>query len=218
MTDVKEAETTHTEGRGCARGRRPDPAKDQAILEAARDLFLEKGYSVSVDDIAERAGVVKQTVYSRFKSKEELFAATIRAGAEELVAPLIADKPGRTVRATLTEFAEQYRRILLTPARVQIMRLLIAQADQFPDLARRFYEGGPLYTFDRLAAYLGSPICSEELEIEDAELAASQFLGLIKGVEHSGVLLGIADAETELQRRKRIDASVDAFMKLYGRN
>ena len=71
---------------------------------------------------------------------------------------------------------------------------------------------------DNLAAYLGSPICSEELEIEDAELAASQFLGLIKGVEHSGVLLGIADAETELQRRKRIDTSVDAFMKLYGRN
>ena len=58
----------------------------------------------------------------------------------------------------------------------------------------------------------------DELDIDDAELAASQFLGLITGVEHSGVLLGIADAETELQRRKRIDTSVDAFMKLYGRN
>lgn len=217
MSDMTDADTTHTESRACSRGRRPDPAKDQAIMEAARDLFLEKGYSVSVDDIAERAGVVKQTVYARFKSKEELFAACIRASAEELVAPLAADKPGRTVRATLTEFAEQYRRVILAPDRIQMMRLLVAQADQFPDLARRFYEVGPLYTYGRLAAYLGSKTCERDLDIGDAELAASQFLGLLKGVEHAGALLGVEDAETELMRRKRIDASVDAFMKLYGR-
>ncbi len=79
MTAFDDAELA--EPRAGARGRRPDPSKEQAILDAAQALFLEKGYGASVDEIAERAGVVKQTVYSRFRSKEDLFAACVRAAA-----------------------------------------------------------------------------------------------------------------------------------------
>lgn len=197
------------------RGRKPDPAKDQSIIEAAQAMFLEKGYSVSLDDIAERAGVVKQTIYSRFRSKEELFAACIRTRAEELVAPLVAAVPGQSVRDTLGAFAEQYRRVALEPARIQLMRLLIAQAEQFPDLARRFYEDGPLYVHHRLAGYLEKQAGAGALLVDNADIAASQFLGLIKGVEHLGALLGISAAESELQQRGRINNTVDAFLKLY---
>lgn len=197
------------------RGRRPDPAKDRAIIKAAQTLFLDKGYGVSVDEIAERAGVVKQTVYSRFKSKEELFAACIRAGAEELVAPLSAAIPGRGVRETLTAFAEHYRRMALEPKRVQLVRVVIAEADKFPELARRFYEDGPLYIRGRLAAYLNKEVAASALRIDDTELAASQFFGLIKGVEHLGALLNVDAAEKELLQSERIAETVDAFLKLY---
>lgn len=197
------------------RGRRPDPAKDRAIIEAAQELFLDKGYGVTVDEIAERAGVVKQTVYARFKSKEELFAACIRARAEELVAPLTAAIPGRGVRDTLTAFAEHYRRVALEPKRVQLVRVVIAEADKFPDLAQRFYEDGPLYIRGRLAAYLNKEVAAGALEIDDTALAASQFFGLIKGVEHLGALLKVETAEQELLQSARITETVDAFLKLY---
>ena len=52
--------------------------KEAAILEAALTTFLAKGYdAASMDTIALTAGVSKRTVYNRFRSKEELFAATI---------------------------------------------------------------------------------------------------------------------------------------------
>ncbi|MEX0644235.1 MAG: TetR/AcrR family transcriptional regulator [Parvularculaceae bacterium] len=198
------------------RGRKPDPAKDEAILAAARELFLEKGYSASIDDIAERAGVVKQTVYARFKSKEDLFAAVIRSTAEELVAPLSGPDRDRSVRDTLTAIAEQYHRILLEPKRIQMARLMIAEAAKFPDLARRYYEVGPSYVCGRLADYLDDATASGALHVADSKLAASQLFGMIKGVEHLGALLGVSPAENELNRRRRIAAAVDAFLRLYG--
>jgi len=85
------------------RGRRPDPAKDAAILDAASALFLDRGYSVSIDDIAAAAGVSKQTVYARFASKEELFEAVVRSGADQLVGALFDAQRGLSLDAALTE-------------------------------------------------------------------------------------------------------------------
>lgn len=199
-----------------ARGRRPDPAKDEAILAAARDLFVDKGYSVSIDEIAERAGVVKQTVYARFKSKEDLFGAVIRAVADELVAPLSAPDSGRSVRDRLTAIGEQYQRVILEPKRIRMARLMIAEATSFPALARRYFESGPSYVCGRLSDYLARATERGELTIEDPTLAASQFLGLLKGVNHLGALLGVENAENDLQRKRRLAAAIDAFLKLYG--
>ena len=58
----------------------PEPAGDKAqlIICAARDAFLEKGYDgVSMDEVASRAGVGKQTVYTRYASKDALFLAVV---------------------------------------------------------------------------------------------------------------------------------------------
>ncbi|MEU7812433.1 TetR/AcrR family transcriptional regulator [Pseudonocardia sp. NPDC049154] len=59
------------------RGRTPSPAKQAAILAAATDCFLADGYAgASMDRVAERAGVSKQTVYGHFGGKESLFTAS----------------------------------------------------------------------------------------------------------------------------------------------
>lgn len=58
--------------------------KRRCILEAARALFSDNGYAAtSIDMVVERAGVSKPTVYGHFKSKDELFAAVVRAQAED---------------------------------------------------------------------------------------------------------------------------------------
>jgi AcrR family transcriptional regulator len=61
---------------------RPLPARER-VLRAAADLFYADGYGVSIDSIAERAGVAKPTVYAHFASKDALIEAVLEAAADE---------------------------------------------------------------------------------------------------------------------------------------
>src|SRR5689334_21258020 len=62
-----------------ARTAKPSPVPRRvAILEAAKNVFSEQGYELAtMDDIAERAGTTKRTVYAHFENKETLFAAMV---------------------------------------------------------------------------------------------------------------------------------------------
>ncbi|MEQ8179689.1 MAG: TetR/AcrR family transcriptional regulator C-terminal domain-containing protein [Amphiplicatus sp.] len=126
---------------------------------------------------------------------------------------LIPEAPSRD---RLTAIGEQYQRVILEPKRVRMARLTIAEATSFPDLARRYFESGPSYACGRLSDFLATATERGELKIQDAPLAASQFLGLLKGVDHLGALLGIDSAEGEPQRKRRLAAAIDTFLKLYG--
>lgn len=76
------------------RGRPRDPAADRAILDAARDLLARKGFTgTSMDEIARRAGVGKDTLYRRWKSKEELVRYLLTVLAEETVPVPNLDDP-----------------------------------------------------------------------------------------------------------------------------
>lgn len=89
------------------RGRPRDPSADRAILQAALELFVERGFEgTSIEQIAKQAGVGKLTVYRRWSSKEELLPQAI----EELVAQdvpwpsdeeIAATPPGDLVEAAL---------------------------------------------------------------------------------------------------------------------
>ncbi|MEK7265321.1 MAG: TetR/AcrR family transcriptional regulator, partial [Pseudomonadota bacterium] len=120
------------------KGRRADPSKDEAILEAASDLFTKRGYSVSIDDIAAAASVSKQTIYARYASKHDLLAAVIHKTAEDLVSALsIGSAPPEEA---LIKFGERFVEVVFNPAKVAMQRLIISEAAQFPELARAYYE------------------------------------------------------------------------------
>ncbi|TGB14694.1 TetR/AcrR family transcriptional regulator, partial [Streptomyces palmae] len=69
----------------------PQPAKRQAILDAAVTVFLREGYQrAGVDVIAAAAGVSKQTVYNHFGDKERLFLAAVE-GERQRVAEVVVD-------------------------------------------------------------------------------------------------------------------------------
>ena len=60
--------------------------KRDIILEAAGDLFLKEGFfKVTMDNVAEKAGVAKGTLYLYFKNKDELFVSVIRSRVNNLV-------------------------------------------------------------------------------------------------------------------------------------
>ncbi|MFC4116959.1 TetR/AcrR family transcriptional regulator [Nonomuraea zeae] len=74
------------------RGRPRDPQTDTAILEAALELFVERGVEgISIEQVAKRAGVGKPTVYRRWSTKEDLIAQAIEQWVAAEVTPSAAD-------------------------------------------------------------------------------------------------------------------------------
>lgn len=195
------------------KGRRADPSKDEAILEAASDLFTKRGYGVSIDDIASSAGVSKQTIYSRYACKRDLFAAVVHKTAEDLVSALSVG--AAPPEEALVKFGERFVDVVFNPAKIAMQRLIIAEAAQFPDLARAYYESGPLYVRAKLAAYIERASAAGQLKAGDAATAASQFLGLVVGADHMSILMGVDLADNRQTRRDRIRAAVNAFLSLY---
>ena len=124
------------------RERRKD-ARPGELLEAALDLFVEKGYAATrAEEVAARAGVSKGTLFLYFGSKEELFKAVVREnvirhqteGAEEL-----ARFEGSSSEMLAYLMLEWWRRYGATKAS-GISKLLMSEASNFPDLARFFQE------------------------------------------------------------------------------
>jgi AcrR family transcriptional regulator len=116
-------------------------ARPGEILDAALDLFVERGFAAArLDDVAQRAGVSKGTVYLYFDSKEELFKAVIRSGivrAIEAAEEQVDRFEGESADLLRTLVAGWWTAIGST-RHSGIPKLMISEAQNFPELAR-FY-------------------------------------------------------------------------------
>ncbi len=125
-----------------ARNEEQRQAKLQAILDAALDVFAEKGFAdARLDDVAARAGVAKGTIYLYFASKEALFEALIHSGIavpieaiEEKV--LALDLPAEATLRMLFHFLRQE---VLGTRRKEIVRLILSEAGRFPEIAAVYH-------------------------------------------------------------------------------
>lgn len=199
---------------------RPRQAKTEKILDAALQTFLESGYgAASVDVITARAGVSKATVYTRFPSKQDMFAAVIerecKACAERM--SLAEVSPAPDLARALYRIADTLLDIILLPQNLAIQRLVIAEWPRFPELGRVFYESGPLGTLRNLATFLHSEHERGLLRIDDATAAAQHFISLLRGDIQIRALLGVGDL-SKAARKRVADYAVTAFMRLHGRS
>ncbi|HEX7053358.1 MAG TPA: TetR/AcrR family transcriptional regulator [Burkholderiales bacterium] len=182
----------------------------ERVLRAAAEAFLRRGYHASVDDIARRAGVAKQTVYHHFPSKDRLFKAAACDLAKHVLVELDADPAD--VRAGLLGFARAYRKRVLGPQGLAMFRTLTAEVPRFPGLARAVYQGGAGAMVARLAAFLGDAMAAGKLRRDDPQFAAELFLSMLAGQERVRRLYGLNGAEGESRRVPRI---VDCFLRAY---
>ncbi|MFD6098569.1 TetR/AcrR family transcriptional regulator [Nocardiopsis flavescens] len=159
--------------------RRVAEEKRTAIIEAATGLFLEKGYDgASLARIAESAGVSKATLFKRFPTKAALFDAIVteywRPGGGERPEP----DPG-DLRAGLTGIGNGYADLLTRPGMVSLYRIVIAEAPRFPELGRAQFDLGKMPYFTSVRRYLEAARDTGTARFEDADTAATQFLGMI---------------------------------------
>jgi AcrR family transcriptional regulator len=121
------------------RWRRRPTERPHEILTAALEVFQDKGLAGSrVEDIAVRAGISKGTLYLYFSGKEELFREAIRTRVTSLLASLSSAAPPGEPRQRLRRFILALWSDLRRPGFERLHRLVQAELQQFPELAR-FY-------------------------------------------------------------------------------
>jgi TetR/AcrR family transcriptional regulator len=138
---VTVADASATTATPTRRERRKE-ARPGELLQAALDLFVEKGFAATrAEEVAARAGVSKGTLFLYFPSKEELFKAVVREnvagrvreGFEEL-----RHFAGPTAKLVPHLMLSWWQRYGATQA-AGISKLMMSEATNFPELAR-FYQ------------------------------------------------------------------------------
>ena len=124
--------------------RRRKAERPQEILAAAFTEFSRNGYATTtLDQIAERAGVTKGTIYVYFENKEHLFISMVREITKttlDTVQEMFETYEGSTAELLRAQFSFIYRDIVADRRRREVLRMLIAEAPRFPELADRYYD------------------------------------------------------------------------------
>ena len=181
----------------------------ERVLRAATDSFLARGYASSVDDIARRAGVAKQTVYSHFPSKDRLF----REVARSLAMGVLVELESGDLRAALIRFAAAYRSRALGEQGIASFRTLVPEVPRFKAIARSMYADTVGAMIERLAEYLGAAMRDGRLRRDDPALAAEMLLSMLAGTDRVKRLFCVENGiENDARRTARI---VDTFLRAY---
>ncbi len=152
----------------------------EAIVEAATRLFLEHGFgSVSMDELAEAAGLARRTLYNQFTSKEEIFREMllrVSGHLEDAFPPGIETQGGveEVLRLVARIIMELHRR----PEYLGFLRMVVADSRQFPWIAEEFAAVMDPLT-ERLARYIAHLTAMGVLECRNPTLAAHQFMGIL---------------------------------------
>lgn len=198
-------------------GRPKDPAKRAAILEAAKSLFLSKGYDgSSMDAIAAEAGVSKLTVYSHFTDKETLFSAAVKAKCEEQLPELLFQLPhDGTIESVLLNIGRGFHALINSRESIELHRLMVALGTQDPKLSRLFFDAGPQRILNEMERLLTRANDAGKLRIDKPLNAAEHFFCLIKGGHNFRLLIGCCTALEGPGAEQHVREVVELFLKAY---
>src|SRR5262245_61388412 len=130
---------------------------DARILDAARKIFVERGFEgASIDELAEAARAGKPTIYARFGDKRALFTAVVTRDVVSRITQFKGEVPtGATIEERLARLATATVHWTLDPERLGLMRLAVAEVRRFPDLASTVIRTAREHSTEVAARYLG---------------------------------------------------------------
>ena len=196
-------------------------ARREAILEKAREVFRDQGFErASMSEIAARVGGSKATLYSYFKSKEELFASVMRTSPEvggifdALVAPDLTITSPQHFREIVEHFAIAYLNVSLTPDVLAARRNFIAIAE-VSDAGKRAFEAGPMKSLVLLTTFIDRAIREGFLRSAEPWVAMIHLLSLIEAEYLTRRLFGLIPTPPPEEIRGAALRAVDAYLRAY---
>jgi AcrR family transcriptional regulator len=193
-----------------------------AIVDAARALFLRRGYAgTSMDDVAAAAAVSKQTVYKNFADEQQLFTEIITGDIGRTAREGAALADGITdaadLESALRAFARRHVADVLHPDLVRMRRVLIGEAERFPDLARTWYATAIEPAHAAFAARFTELAGRGLLVVDDPLLAAEQFNWLVLSIPlNRAMFLGLDEPFPVEDLQRWADEGVRVFLAAYG--
>jgi len=138
---------------------------DERILNAARKIFVERGFEgASIDEIAEAARAGKPTIYARFGDKRALFTTVVTRDVVYRITQFKGEVPtGATIEERLASLATAAMHWTLETERIGLMRLAVAEARRFPDLASTVSRTARDLSTEAAARHLGEMTQSDQL-------------------------------------------------------
>ena len=198
------------------RGRPKSDEKRQRILDAAAELFTSNGYErTSLEQVAEQAGVSKQTIYNNFPSKEALLRECIQRRCEE--AKITGEGLDWTLEPErfLAMFAKRFINTLTEGQPLDMYRLVLTESTRHPEVGLSFFETGPEPIMRALTEYLERATQRGELSVEEPRMASAQFLFMIKGFAMDNALMCLPEETVPYSKEEYVRHCCDAFLRAY---
>ena len=192
--------------------------KREAIIAAAKETFFLEGYAgASMDRITARAGVSKATIYSHFRSKEELLLAVVEA----VVLPIHSDylstlDPSAPFEPWLMELGHLLAHNVLLPDVTALERLVIAEALRFPELGRIFQSVAVDASLKVLLPRVERAIAEGEMRACEPMIALRHFAEMCAGGLRRRMLLNEGEAPDGFEIDRHIEDVVAVFLHGYG--
>jgi TetR/AcrR family transcriptional regulator, mexJK operon transcriptional repressor len=200
------------------RGRPKDMEKRAAILRAAHRLFFERGLgSVTIDEVADQAGVSKMTVYSNFDDKEAIFEAVVGQQAEKMETEFQRLQIGAgTIDVILNRYGNALLAFLLSPEVMRLDQILSAEINEHIDLGRRFYQAGPSRMWAAVTTIIEAAAAKGEVQTDDARRSAEDMISLWLGMIPLQYRFNELASVSKAKISERVNHGVTVFMKMYG--
>ncbi len=160
-------------------------AIERRLLAVALREFIAKGYGgSSLNQIVKKAGVSKTTLWSRFRSKEDLFREIMRSQIERLDAAAVLkprdSRPVLELEEGLKAYANHMLSLSLEGDLLEVNRLLASEALRFPELATAIADRAEL-GIKRIARFIEDCARADGVKCNDPEAAAQVFIFMLRG-------------------------------------
>lgn len=166
------------------------PTRDEAaaladkILDAATALFLSDGFgATSIEAVARKARISKRTFYHRFEDKAALYRAVVQRLLQRWLPQFeqVFDTPA-PLATVLERSARRMLSVALTSEALALRRLLLSEAERFPELVEIVIAQGARRGIERIAALLDDERRAGTIAFEDSTFAATQFQEMVLAV------------------------------------
>jgi AcrR family transcriptional regulator len=194
---------------------RPDEETLGVIAEAARQRFVETGYSnTPMDQVAKAAGVSTKTLYRLVPTKADLFKLTVsdRIGRFMLTLDEAALARLPFVEA-LERLMSKYGEMVLSAEVIAVQKLVMAESDRFPELAREFQSGAIQATQQVIARLLRRGCAEGKIRLAEPDVAAGMLRGMMVMEPQRSMMIAGVPAPTEAEIAERASACVELFLR-----
>jgi len=188
--------------------------KKEKIIKAVSSLFFEKGFSnTSIDDIIKVTGGSKRDIYKKFGNKSGFFSMIIQTYTDEVLQEVEFEKfDENNLELSLKKFGYALVQSYMKPEIIGIYTMIFKEAKEFPDLAKEFYEKGPMLGTLKLSELLQNCINKGKLKKLPNYKLASFFTSILRDKIHSRVFLNSSEPVSFEEIKEDVNLVVEIFL------